>query len=109
MSKLHSSIVDADGIHEPKGHSTAINHSEMSVNGGFSYWKQRAKEAVAIGSNGQTIFVLASAPIDDKYRQIILNGIDVTDDFTFTGNAMTYIGTDFILETTDAMTARYHF
>ena len=107
--RSHASLTDADGLHEPKGAAAAVDQSELSVEGGVSYWKRRANQLITVASNGQTVFALSNAAKADAYVHVILNNVDATDQFTIVGTVLTFIGVDFALETTDAIWARYHF
>lgn len=65
------------------------------------------QETLTIGSNGQTIFLLAQSPLEGK-AILTLNGVTLpTSSYTLINKTLTYIDTDIVLEVSDTLEVTY--
>lgn len=72
---------------------------------------QHIQENLTVSANEQTVFTLSRTPKDDNDVSLIINGISYINgtDFTVSSTTLTWVSTDFSLETTDKLTADYAY
>jgi len=60
-------------------------------------------------TNNQVTFVLSSSPLDPSSVNFEVNGVtyDDVDDFTILGNTVSWLDTEFQMQTTDHVVVRY--
>jgi len=109
----HALLIDADGLHELKGHSTATLHSiPMSKGDGTTFWAKPAEETFVPTVSGQTSFSLARATALQGVtglKRIEVNGVDSASLFTIVGSSLTYIGTGYTMDVTDEIFVVYYY
>ena len=110
--KLHSSLIGAD-VHGPKGVDSAPNGAILVADGvGGSKWYAPAEENLTVTVLGQTAFALSNpTPLQglNGLMFVEVNGVDMRNEFTISGSSLTYIGSDFLLDTTDKIYVVYFF
>jgi len=69
------------------------------------------QETLAVATDEQTIFTLSQTPKDGNDVALAINGIHYINgtDFTVLATALTWVSTDFTLETTDKLVADYAY
>lgn len=72
---------------------------------------QHIQENLTVSANEQTVFTLSQTPKDDNDVALIINSLRYINgvDFTVSSTTLTWISTDFSLETTDKVTADYAY
>jgi len=110
--KLHSSLVGAD-VHESQGVDSALNGSIAVADGaGSAPWFAPAEEALAVTILGQTAFALTNpTPLQglNGLMFVEVNGVDERKNFTISGSSLTYIGSDYLLDTPDEIYVVYFY
>ena len=68
-----------------------------------------AEEAFIPTVNGQTVFTLALGLEEDGLQFVFVNGVvyQLGVDYTLTGTTLTWLDTDFLLDTTDCVLVKY--
>ena len=81
--------------------------STKSTNTGSSTISKFKQETITVNTNGQTVFLLAQAPIDGKII-LNLNGVTVsTSSYTVINKTITYIDTNIAIEIGDSLEVTY--
>lgn len=72
---------------------------------------QHVVDHPTIATNGQTAITLSQTPKDANDVVLIVNGIQyaLTTDYTISGTTLTWLDTDFTLETTDKVSVEYAY
>jgi len=109
---LHSSLIGVD-VHQPKGTDSALNSAILVADGaGGSKWFAPKEETLTVTVLGQTAFALTSpTPLQGQngLMKVTVNGVDELKNFTISGSSLTYVGADFLLDTTDELFVVYFF